>query len=139
MISNSGIWKSSSSNLDAGVIAWNGVALGTTNPLPNAASDAAGGLVISDAGGLDIDAMKIVSEGVNALRDNFHRGEDELDTVSFMKMIREKADKLNISTDMLKRPVNVGFSGGEKKRNEILQMALLEQYFQLDPQNQGNH
>lgn len=54
------------------------------------------------------------------------RGEEDLDTVSFMKIVREKANKLNVSTEMLKRPVNVGFSGGEKKRNEILQMAMLE-------------
>ena len=43
-----------------------------------------------------------------------------------MKLVREKAGKLNIDVEMLKRPVNVGFSGGEKKRSEILQMALLE-------------
>jgi Fe-S cluster assembly ATP-binding protein len=43
-----------------------------------------------------------------------------------MKLIKEKSDKLNIDIEMLKRPVNVGFSGGEKKRSEILQMALLE-------------
>jgi Fe-S cluster assembly ATP-binding protein len=54
------------------------------------------------------------------------RGEDELTTPDFMRLVREKADKLNVSQDMLKRPVNVGFSGGEKKRAEILQMAVLE-------------
>jgi Fe-S cluster assembly ATP-binding protein len=54
------------------------------------------------------------------------RGEDELSTPDFMRLVREKADKLNVSQDMLKRPVNVGFSGGEKKRAEILQMAVLE-------------
>ena len=43
-----------------------------------------------------------------------------------MKLVKEKGAKLNIDVDMLKRPVNVGFSGGEKKRSEILQMALLE-------------
>ena len=43
-----------------------------------------------------------------------------------MKLVREKAGKLNIDVEMLKRPVNVGFSGGEKKRSEILQMAMLE-------------
>ncbi|MFO1186678.1 MAG: Fe-S cluster assembly ATPase SufC [Alphaproteobacteria bacterium] len=53
------------------------------------------------------------------------RGEAELDAVSFMRLAREKAKALQISEDMLKRPVNVGFSGGEKKRNEMLQMALL--------------
>jgi Fe-S cluster assembly ATP-binding protein len=54
------------------------------------------------------------------------RGEGELSTPEFMKRVRDAAQKLSIAQDMLKRPVNVGFSGGEKKRNEILQMALLE-------------
>ncbi len=54
------------------------------------------------------------------------RGEDEVSAPDFLKLIRAKAKELNIDADMLKRPVNVGFSGGEKKRNEILQMALLE-------------
>ena len=54
------------------------------------------------------------------------RGEDELDTLSFSKLVKAKAADLGISYDMLKRPLNVGFSGGEKKRNDILQMALLE-------------
>jgi Fe-S cluster assembly ATP-binding protein len=54
------------------------------------------------------------------------RGEGELSTPEFMKRVREEAAKLAIDMDMLRRPVNVGFSGGEKKRNEILQMALLE-------------
>lgn len=54
------------------------------------------------------------------------RGEDELTAGEFLKIVREKAKALKIDADMLKRPVNVGFSGGEKKRNEILQMAMLE-------------
>ncbi|WP_299753122.1 Fe-S cluster assembly ATPase SufC [uncultured Boseongicola sp.] len=54
------------------------------------------------------------------------RGEDELSAADFLKLIREKAKSLKIDADMLKRPVNVGFSGGETKRNEILQMAILE-------------
>ncbi|MEQ1716263.1 MAG: Fe-S cluster assembly ATPase SufC [Hyphomicrobium sp.] len=54
------------------------------------------------------------------------RGEAELNTAAFMKLVKEKGAKLNIEIDMLKRPVNVGFSGGEKKRSEILQMAMLE-------------
>jgi len=54
------------------------------------------------------------------------RGEEELDAMAFLKVAREKARSLDIDDAMLKRPVNVGFSGGEKKRNEILQMALLE-------------
>ncbi|MGZ5867000.1 MAG: Fe-S cluster assembly ATPase SufC [Xanthobacteraceae bacterium] len=54
------------------------------------------------------------------------RGEPELTTPEFMKRVREGAAKLSIAQDMLRRPVNVGFSGGEKKRNEVLQMMLLE-------------
>ena len=54
------------------------------------------------------------------------RGEEELSAAEFLKLVREKAKTLNIDAEMLKRSVNVGFSGGEKKRNEILQMALLE-------------
>ena len=54
------------------------------------------------------------------------RSEAELSAADFLKLVREKAKELKIDAEMLKRPVNVGFSGGEKKRNEILQMALLE-------------
>ena len=54
------------------------------------------------------------------------RGEEELSAGDFLKLVRAKAKELQIDAEMLKRPVNVGFSGGEKKRNEILQMALLE-------------
>jgi Fe-S cluster assembly ATP-binding protein len=61
---------------------------------------------------------------LNALRKK--RGEAELTTPEFMKLVREKATRLKIDMDMLKRPVNTGFSGGEKKRSEILQMAMLE-------------
>jgi Fe-S cluster assembly ATP-binding protein len=54
------------------------------------------------------------------------RGEEEMSAADFLKEVRAKAKSLKIEADMLKRPVNVGFSGGEKKRNEILQMAMLE-------------
>jgi Fe-S cluster assembly ATP-binding protein len=54
------------------------------------------------------------------------RGEKEMTTPDFMRLVKERAARLNIGQDMLKRPVNVGFSGGEKKRAEILQMAVLE-------------
>ena len=54
------------------------------------------------------------------------RGEEEVSAADFLKLIRSKARALNVDAEMLKRPVNVGFSGGEKKRNEILQMAMLE-------------
>jgi Fe-S cluster assembly ATP-binding protein len=54
------------------------------------------------------------------------RGQKELDASSFLRKIKSQAERLNISDDMLKRAVNVGFSGGEKKRAEVLQMSLLE-------------
>jgi Fe-S cluster assembly ATP-binding protein len=54
-----------------------------------------------------------------------YRGEPELLTPEFLKRVREVAGRLGIDQDMLRRPVNVGFSGGEKKRNEVMQMALL--------------
>ncbi|MBP1804234.1 Fe-S cluster assembly ATPase SufC [Rubellimicrobium aerolatum] len=54
------------------------------------------------------------------------RGEPEVSAADFLKLVRQKAQALRIDAEMLKRPVNVGFSGGEKKRNEILQMAVLE-------------
>jgi Fe-S cluster assembly ATP-binding protein len=66
------------------------------------------------------------------------RGEAELPTPDFMKRVRAAAAKLSIPQDMLKRPVNLGFSGGEKKRMEILQMALLEPKFAiLDEMDSG--
>jgi Fe-S cluster assembly ATP-binding protein len=68
--------------------------------------------------------MTFLRTAMNAQRKK--RGEDELSTPEFMKRVRDAAAKLSIDPDMLRRPVNVGFSGGEKKRNEILQMALLE-------------
>jgi Fe-S cluster assembly ATP-binding protein len=69
--------------------------------------------------------------GMTFLRESYnaklrYRGEPEADAMQFLKMVRAKAKTLNMNDDMLKRPVNVGFSGGEKKRNEILQMAVLE-------------
>lgn len=54
------------------------------------------------------------------------RGEPELDAISFMRLMRERLKILHLDESLLKRPVNVGFSGGEKKRNEIFQMAILE-------------
>ena len=68
--------------------------------------------------------MTFLRTAVNAQRKA--RGEDELSAGEFLKIIRAKAAELQIDAEMLKRPVNVGFSGGEKKRNEILQMAMLE-------------
>ncbi|MEY4697351.1 MAG: Fe-S cluster assembly ATPase SufC [Pseudomonadota bacterium] len=68
--------------------------------------------------------MTFLRTAVNAQRKA--RGEAEMSAGDFLKVVREKAKTLKIDAEMLKRPVNVGFSGGEKKRNEILQMAMLE-------------
>ena len=68
--------------------------------------------------------MTFLRTAVNAQRKA--RDQEELSAAEFLKVVREKAKTLKINADMLKRPVNVGFSGGEKKRNEILQMAMLE-------------
>lgn len=68
--------------------------------------------------------MTFLRTAVNAQRKS--RGEAEISAADFLKLVRQKAKSLKIDAEMLKRPVNVGFSGGEKKRNEILQMAMLE-------------
>jgi Fe-S cluster assembly ATP-binding protein len=69
-------------------------------------------------------SMTFLRTALNATRKA--RGEAELSTPEFIKLVRAKAESLQMSMDMLKRPVNTGFSGGEKKRLEILQMSLLE-------------
>ena len=68
--------------------------------------------------------MTFLRSAVNSQRKL--RDEEEISAGDFLKIVRAKAKELKIDADMLKRPVNVGFSGGEKKRNEILQMAMLE-------------
>jgi len=68
--------------------------------------------------------MTFLRTALNAQRKK--RGEAELSTPQFLKTVRDTAAKLSIDQEMLRRAVNVGFSGGEKKRNEVLQMALLE-------------
>ncbi len=71
-----------------------------------------------------VNNLYFMRTALNAVRTA--RGEEEIDAASFMKLAREKAKLVGIRPDLLKRNVNSGFSGGEKKRNEILQMALLE-------------
>ena len=66
------------------------------------------------------------------------RDQEELDAIGLLKLMREKCQELGISEEMMKRAVNVGFSGGEKKRNEVLQMAMLEPKFAvLDETDSG--
>jgi Fe-S cluster assembly ATP-binding protein len=80
--------------------------------------------------------MTFLRTALNAQRKA--RGEAELSTPDFLKLVREKSGELGISQEMLKRAVNVGFSGGEKKRNEILQMAMLQpQLAVLDETDSG--
>jgi Fe-S cluster assembly ATP-binding protein len=71
-----------------------------------------------------VTTMNFLRTALNAQRKK--RGEAELTAPEFIKKVREASAKLGVDQEMLRRPVNVGFSGGEKKRNEILQMALLE-------------
>ncbi len=70
-----------------------------------------------------------LKSALNAVRKQ--RGEPELDAMQFLKLVREKTKALNMTDEMLKRAVNVGFSGGEKKRNETLQMAVLQPKFAI--------
>ncbi|MAB14359.1 Fe-S cluster assembly ATPase SufC [Parvibaculum sp.] len=76
-----------------------------------------------------VTTMTFLKTALNAQRKA--RGEEELDAVKFLKLVREKAKPLNVSDEMLKRPLNVGFSGGEKKRAEILQMSILEPWLAI--------
>ncbi len=70
--------------------------------------------------------MTFLKAALNAQRKK--RGLTEISTPDFVRKVREVSDKLNVTQEMLRRPLNVGFSGGEKKRNEIMQMALLEPF-----------
>lgn len=83
-----------------------------------------------------VQMSNFLKTAVNAQRKQ--RGEDELDALAFLKLVKDKMKALGVKDDMIKRPVNVGASGGEKKRNEVLQMALLEPKFAvLDETDSG--
>ncbi|PZP54765.1 MAG: Fe-S cluster assembly ATPase SufC [Micavibrio aeruginosavorus] len=71
-----------------------------------------------------VQTTTFLKTAVNAIRRQ--KGEAEMDALDFLKLMKTKTKELGIDNEMLKRAVNVGFSGGEKKRNEVLQMALLE-------------
>jgi Fe-S cluster assembly ATP-binding protein len=106
-----------------GSITWNGEDLLAMEPAERAAS----GVFLAFQYPMEIPGvatMTFLRTAVNSVRKA--RGESELSTPDFLRFVREKAAGLRIDPEMLKRPLNVGFSGGEKKRNEILQMALLE-------------
>jgi Fe-S cluster assembly ATP-binding protein len=107
----------------AGSITWNGEDLLAMEPSERAVK----GVFLAFQYPMEIPGvatMTFLRTAVNAVRKA--RGEPEFSTPDFLRFVREKALSLRIDPEMLKRPLNVGFSGGEKKRNEILQMALLE-------------
>ena len=106
-----------------GSVTWKGEDLLAMSPSERAAS----GVFLAFQYPMEIPGvatMTFLRTAVNAVRKA--RGEAELSTPDFLRFVRAKAKLLKIDIEMLKRPLNVGFSGGEKKRNEILQMALLE-------------
>ncbi|MEM9355142.1 MAG: Fe-S cluster assembly ATPase SufC [Pseudomonadota bacterium] len=106
-----------------GEVLWNGENILDMEPEERAAS----GVFLAFQYPMEIPGvagLTFLRTAVNALRKK--RGEDELKTPDFLRLVKEKGGELNIDVEMLKRPVNVGFSGGEKKRSEILQMAMLE-------------
>ena len=83
-----------------------------------------------------VNMSTFLKTSINSIRKQ--RGEEELDALGILKLIKAKCAELEISDDMMKRAVNVGFSGGEKKRNEVLQMAMLEPKFAvLDETDSG--
>jgi Fe-S cluster assembly ATP-binding protein len=107
----------------SGEIKWNGESLLEMEPEERAAK----GVFLAFQYPMEIPgvaSLTFLRTAANAVRKA--RGEPELSTPDFMKLVRAKAQKLDIDMEMLKRPVNVGFSGGEKKRSEILQMEVLE-------------
>jgi Fe-S cluster assembly ATP-binding protein len=106
-----------------GDILWNGQSLLVMEPEERAAE----GVFLAFQYPMEIPGvatMTFLRSSVNAVRKK--RGEQELTTPQFLKLVRAKSAELQIPEELLKRPLNVGFSGGEKKRMEILQMALLE-------------
>jgi Fe-S cluster assembly ATP-binding protein len=110
-------------DVTAGSVTWKGEDLLGMSPSERAAK----GVFLAFQYPMEIPGvatMTFLRTAVNAVRKA--RGEAELSTPDFLRFVRDKAEALKIEPDMLKRPLNVGFSGGEKKRNEILQMALLE-------------
>ncbi len=83
-----------------------------------------------------VNMSTFLKTSLNAIRKQ--RGEEELDALALLKLMKQKTKELGISDEMMKRSVNVGFSGGEKKRNEVLQMAMLEPKFAvLDETDSG--
>ena len=76
-----------------------------------------------------VNTNSFLKTSLNAIRK--FRGQQELDSIDFLKLVKEKSQKLKIEEKILSRQLNVGFSGGEKKKNEILQMSILEPKFAI--------
>ena len=107
----------------AGSVTWNGQDLLAMDPSDRAVA----GVFLAFQYPMEIPGvatMTFLRTAANAVRKA--RGESELSTPEFLRFVRDKAAELKIDPEMLRRPLNVGFSGGEKKRNEILQMSLLD-------------
>ena len=107
----------------AGDIRWNGESILAMEPDERAAK----GVFLAFQYPMEIPGvatMTFLRASVNAVRKK--RGDKELTTPEFMKLVKAKAAELGVKDEMLKRPLNVGFSGGEKKRMEVLQMAMLQ-------------
>ena len=110
-------------DITEGSILYNGEDLGALAPEERAAK----GLFLAMQYPVEIPGVTTMTFLKTALNSQRRaRGETDLDAVSVLKLVRAKAKALNVSEEMLKRALNVGFSGGEKKRLEILQMALFE-------------
>jgi Fe-S cluster assembly ATP-binding protein len=110
-------------DITEGDILWNGESIIDLEPDERAAK----GVFLAFQYPMEIPGvagLTFLRTAANSLRKK--RGQPELTTPEFMKVVKEKSAKLNIDMEMLKRPVNVGFSGGEKKRAEVLQMAMLD-------------
>jgi Fe-S cluster assembly ATP-binding protein len=109
-----------------GTITFNGTDISEMAPEERAAA----GLFLAFQYPVEIPGVPMtifMKTALNALRKQ--RGQEELDAIGFMRLMKETCAKLGINEDMMKRPVNVGFSGGEKKRAEVLQMAMLDPKF----------
>lgn len=108
--------------ITAGSVTFNGIDLLGMEPEQRAAA----GVFLAFQAPIELPGVNnanFLRTALNALRRS--RGQDELDAVQFLKLARAESKRLAMPEDMLKRNVNVGFSGGEKKRNEVLQMAIL--------------
>ena len=109
-----------------GSVAWNGEDLLELEPAERAAK----GVFLSFQYPIEIPgvpALTFVRTALNAQKRA--RGEDEVSAPAFLKLVREASKRLRMDFDMLKRPLNVGFSGGEKKRHEVMQLALMKPKF----------